>query len=243
MRMGPMLVLLLAVATAAAAQVYGVPASVTSMPRGATSYAQARGVPASVTSLGPNGWNGCCSPGAVVLGRNPRARLRLNLGGPPPLVFVPIAVPVVVVPPVLVMPAEVENESGQSQPAEVMPVSELEEAPVAGPEQRYGVHQFHPVVTAEESGAAAKFAEKPVAEPISAAKQPLSREESKEEPPATVLVFRDGRRLEVQNYAIQQDTLFDLSAAHRMKRIPLAELDLEATRTANASNGVDFVLP
>jgi len=60
--------------------------------------------------------------------------------------------------------------------------------------------------------------------------------------PATVLVFQDGHKLDVTNYAIVGSNLYDFSAGRRLK-IPLSELDLAATRKANDAIGVDFTLP
>jgi hypothetical protein len=60
--------------------------------------------------------------------------------------------------------------------------------------------------------------------------------------PATLLVFKDGRSVEVGNYAIQGSTLFDLTPGHRRK-ILVADLDLEATRRQNDERGVTFQLP
>jgi hypothetical protein len=60
--------------------------------------------------------------------------------------------------------------------------------------------------------------------------------------PSTVLVFKDGHQSDVLNYAIVGDTLFDF-AAGRSQRIPLAILDLPATRKANDDRGVDFQIP
>ncbi len=60
--------------------------------------------------------------------------------------------------------------------------------------------------------------------------------------PQTVLVFKDGHQLEVQNYAVIGDQLFDLTPGHRRK-IPLSELDLTATATQNDDRGIDFELP
>ena len=59
--------------------------------------------------------------------------------------------------------------------------------------------------------------------------------------PATVLVFRDQHKLEVQNYAIVGQTLWSFSP--QRSRIPLAELDLAATTKANDERGVDFRVP
>jgi hypothetical protein len=60
--------------------------------------------------------------------------------------------------------------------------------------------------------------------------------------PTTVLVFKDGHRSEVVNYAIVGDTLFDF-AEDRARKILLADLDLAATREANDDRGVEFKLP
>ena len=58
----------------------------------------------------------------------------------------------------------------------------------------------------------------------------------------TMLVFKDGHKLEVENYAIIGQTLFDMTPGHARK-IPLADLDLEATRRQNDERGVTFQLP
>jgi len=60
--------------------------------------------------------------------------------------------------------------------------------------------------------------------------------------PPTLLVFKDGHKLEVGNYAIVGDTLFDLTPGHPRK-IPVANLDLDATRKQNDDHGVIFQLP
>ena len=60
--------------------------------------------------------------------------------------------------------------------------------------------------------------------------------------PSTLLVFKDGHRSEVQNYAISGSTLFDLSGG-RSHKIQLADLDIPATLKANDDQGVDFQLP
>lgn len=64
------------------------------------------------------------------------------------------------------------------------------------------------------------------------------------DPPAqpTLLIFRDGRRLEVGNYAILGATLFDLTPGHTRK-VLLADLDLEETRKQNDDRGITFQLP
>jgi hypothetical protein len=70
--------------------------------------------------------------------------------------------------------------------------------------------------------------------------------DTKEEPvsaqPPTVLVFKDGHRSDVLNYAIVGNTLFDF-AEGRTRKILLADLDLKATQKANDALGVDFAVP
>ncbi len=60
--------------------------------------------------------------------------------------------------------------------------------------------------------------------------------------PSTVLVFKDGHKADVLNYAIVGDTLFDF-ADGRSRKILLADLDLPATHKANDDRGVDFQIP
>jgi hypothetical protein len=63
------------------------------------------------------------------------------------------------------------------------------------------------------------------------------------DPPApTLLVFKDGHTLEILNYAIVAQTLLDLTPGHARK-VALADLDLEATRTQNENRGIAFQLP
>lgn len=59
---------------------------------------------------------------------------------------------------------------------------------------------------------------------------------------ATVLVFRDQHKEEVQNYAIVGQILWTFSPQHTQK-IPLSELDIPATEKANDERGVSFRLP
>jgi hypothetical protein len=70
--------------------------------------------------------------------------------------------------------------------------------------------------------------------------EPPAEPEAPQEP--TLLVFKDGRSVEVGNYAIQGATLFDLTPGHKRK-IALMDLDLEATRRQNEERGVMFQLP
>jgi hypothetical protein len=64
------------------------------------------------------------------------------------------------------------------------------------------------------------------------------------EPPQepTRLVFKDGRMLDLGNYAIVGAILFDLTPGHARK-IALADLDIESTRKQNDDRGISFQLP
>jgi len=65
---------------------------------------------------------------------------------------------------------------------------------------------------------------------------------AEEKPPTTLLVYRDGHQLEVQDYAILGKTLWVFSA-QTTRRVPLADLDLTATQRVNGDRGVDFATP
>jgi hypothetical protein len=57
----------------------------------------------------------------------------------------------------------------------------------------------------------------------------------------TVLVFRNGKKQEVTNYAIMGDTLYVFDDGR--KKIALADLDLAATVKANDDRGMEFKVP
>jgi hypothetical protein len=76
----------------------------------------------------------------------------------------------------------------------------------------------------------------PQTTPEPAALQPVADQ------PTTVLIFKDGRELEVHNYAIVGTTLYDLSDG-RTHKVELAELDLPATVKHNDDRGITFQLP
>lgn len=73
---------------------------------------------------------------------------------------------------------------------------------------------------------------------------PAARPESKtaETHAETVLIYRDGHAEEVGNYAIVGKTIWVFNE-ERAKKIPLADLDLPATKRDNEDRGIDFVLP
>jgi hypothetical protein len=58
----------------------------------------------------------------------------------------------------------------------------------------------------------------------------------------TILIFKDGHQAEIANYAIVNQTLYDLTPGHPRK-IALSDLNLPATERANDDHGVVFKLP
>jgi hypothetical protein len=78
--------------------------------------------------------------------------------------------------------------------------------------------------------------------PPRAVYQPTASEPAPDQPKVTVL-FKDGRApQQVQNYAITQKTLYVLDGERRHE-IPLDQIDLPRTVTANREAGVDFEVP
>jgi hypothetical protein len=58
----------------------------------------------------------------------------------------------------------------------------------------------------------------------------------------TVLVFQDGHRTEARNYAIVGQTLW-IYTEQDSKKVPLADLDVNATKNANSDRGIVFQMP
>jgi len=60
--------------------------------------------------------------------------------------------------------------------------------------------------------------------------------------PATVFIFKDGRKIETRNYAVMGTTLYDLSGSG-VKKVQLTDLDTAATIKANDDRGITVKLP
>lgn len=228
-----LLALVLAACIPVAAQVNGVPSSVTSIGFGGKPI---NGVAPSVTSLGPNGygnfhpnfWN-CCANLFMPANPNPplffehhqhhkdgnkekdgnKDRSGVAAVGFEPI-FIPYAVPYVVEPDYDSAEADDTQESGPRNPD--LPAQRTVYRDAAPPTE-----------------AAAKSS--PVEPEVPVAPQPT-----------TVLVYKDGHKSDVVNYAIVGDTLFDFGDG-RSHKIRLADLDLPATQKANDDRGVDFQVP
>jgi hypothetical protein len=59
---------------------------------------------------------------------------------------------------------------------------------------------------------------------------------------STVLVFRDGHRSAIQNYAIVGQTLW-VFTERRARKILVSDLDVEVTKEVNADRGLEFRVP
>ncbi len=80
----------------------------------------------------------------------------------------------------------------------------------------------------------------------------MRREQARNSPPErlsatpeaanTILVFRDGHQMTIQNYAVAGPTLWILNE-HTAKKVAIADLDVPATQQANEKNGVAFRAP
>jgi hypothetical protein len=205
------------------AQVNGAPPSVTSPGFGGRAI---NGTRPSVTSLGPNGY----APIA-------RQQFRTTL---PPIdgkhehhhhlheypsygeVYVPVPVPI---------------DSGMSGEANGDDDEEYQGGPTVFDRRGNGAESYVPPVKDPPPAHLAQNADPDAGmdgQPVDA--QP-------EAPAApTLLVFKDRHTIEVGNYAIVGQTLFDLTPGHA-RRIALADLDLEATQKQNDDRGVNFQLP
>jgi len=225
----------LALAPALAAQINGVPASVTSIGFGGH-FNMPQGIPASVTSLGPLGLvpgntffpQTCCiNPLFPVNPNVPVSPRRHNRGHhrdrflDQSVAIYPVIYPVPYEVPVEEAAAE-EPEEYNGGPT----IFDRRGPGTPGYDKRYSKRSSRdepPTEAAPEPAAPA--AEAPVADQ-----------------PKTVLVFKDGHQSEVANYAIIGDTLYDLAEGRR-HRIPLSDLDLTATARENDDRGIDFKVP
>ena len=199
---------------------HGIPASVTS----STAQNPTPGIAPSVTSP------------TVLPGPFPQfSRPFFFSGAPQPLFhhhhrFVPVPVPVPVYYPFYSYPVAYGDDT---QPApQPEPVVEVEEAPAPTISESRPAYESYtpPAESKPRDNSAESKSHKP--EPA----QP-------EAVPTTILVFRDGHQMEIGNYAIVGDTLYDLAGNYQTHKILLADLDLEKTVKANEDRGYDFKLP
>ncbi len=249
-------VLAVVIAAPLAAQIRGIPPSVTSIGSGGTPLTP--GIGASVTSLGPAGLVDRVGTAITVPHAQPPRFRPVHNAVPffwpaiyqpqpqPPVVVVQVPPPVVVV---VERDRDDEEDSDRREPlvlewkgdkyVRVSPGDEDDEAEgdITGENERSAQDGRKPSRRASRSRKPARRVPRPLAEESGPPKR-----EPEPEPPATVLVFRDGRRTDVKNYAIVADLFYDLSD-RLPKKILLADLDLSATIAANQERGLEFRLP
>jgi len=206
----------------ARAQINGAPSSVTSPGFGGRPV---NGPPASVTSLGPRGY----APGDAVRFSGQNGRHDHDGDGrrhhhhyveyAPPVVYAPI-------PYAIDIGATEDNDEATADDD-----SNYQGGPTIFDRRGAGAESYIPPVKDTRSRPPAS---------ASATADPAAEDDPPQEP--TLLVFKDGHKLEVGNYAIVGATLFDLTPGHPRK-VPLADLDLTATQKVNEDRGVVFRLP
>jgi hypothetical protein len=216
------LALPLAFVSASHAQINGAPASVTSQGFGGRAI---NGPPASVTSVGPRGLAPnprvtFTAPNAPRTGDGHHQHQRNHIDSPP-LVY-GVAVPYAVD-----LGAADEGNTANADADDNDP--DYQGGPTIFDRRGSGAASYIPPVSSASRPHAVQNADEPPADP-----------EPPQEP--TLLVFKDGRKLELGNYAIIGSTLFDLTPGHP-RRVALADLDLEATRKENDDRGVVFQPP
>src|SRR5258708_5214186 len=205
------------------AQINGTPASVTSPRFGGHAI---NGPPASVTSVGPRGFAPnapvAFSPTHVPHTGDLRRHRHHSADYIPPVAY---AVPV----PYAVEFGSTENDNAQNDVSDDDRDQNYQGGPTISDRRGSGADSYVPPVKNVPRPHAMQSADDPslVSDPPQA---------------ATLLIFKDGRKLELGNYAIIGQTLFDLTPGHPRK-VALADLDLEATQKQNDDRGVSFQIP
>ena len=231
--------------------------------QGAQAQVQFHGPPASITSPGPDGSShgvpaSILSPTPV---RNPNGRVfigvhqRVPFGNPRlrhrhTFVPVPIFIPAYEVPDYSVSEIDpsVSGQYTSPEPERIADADAVREAYYRGAhdaltrqqqaDSRYGDHYFD---SREKNQVKTPAAEEKKQEKTKA-KEPAPTSEPEIPSPAAVFIFKDGQKLETRNFAITGQTLFDFSGK-TLRKVKLAELDLDATRKANDNLGIDIRLP
>jgi hypothetical protein len=112
-------------------------------------------------------------------------------------------------------------------------------------DSRYGQHYLDSREAARSYPPVAKpavAAEKPSPSKGSQGGSPMAKAPEVDNSPAAVFIFKDGRQIEIRNYAIMGQTLYDLSS-NPLKKVQLADLDAAATLKANDDRGIQVKLP
>ncbi len=250
-----LLVFALVAGSPASAQINGVPASVTSFGFGGKAN-PTPGVRASVTSLGPNGygnqafWGNCCanffmpanpnlslfpngsSPNHLSTGHRRRHKTDRNTSviGVYEPVYVPYAVP---------NDAAYADDSDDSDDDDGTPDPSAEYVQGNGPRRPNAAARRGP----GRDGASSVNSDPADGNPADGDQQAAyTPPDPVVAQPTTTLVFNDGHKSDIENYAIVGDTLFDFTGG-RTRKILLADLNLPATHKVNDDRGVDFQVP
>ena len=219
---------LVAAGISAQAQVNGVPSSVTSPNFGGRAI---NGTAPSVTSLGPRGY----APGFGVTFSTTTTTTTTHHeqrtgnghdGHHGHHHFVDY------VPPVIYAPIPYAVDIGATDEVTDDDADEYQGGPTIFDRRGLGEESYVPPVRDTRPRHASSVADEAHTDPPDAS--------APQEP--TLLVFRDGRQVEVGNYAIVGATLFDLTPGHSRK-VAIADLDLDATQKQNDDHGVTFRLP
>jgi hypothetical protein len=198
------------------------------------------GLPPTATSVGPNGLStnfAFVAPGFAQpdFGIHRHHRRRFSQFGN----FVAVPVPVLVAPyaPLAYAPEAADDEAADESGSAGPTVFEHD-----GPRAYTRNHYPQPQEDEFEDG----YPPRPVDTRPQGTSDRRAATSPDEKPeiaqPASLLVFKDGHKLEVQNYAIVGDTLYDFTPG-RARKIALADLDMKATSEANDDRGVDFRIP
>jgi hypothetical protein len=222
------LLLPLLLVSSSPAQINGVPPSVTSPGFGGRAI---NGTPPSVTSLGRNGYapsNGVnffpnfpSNSGHHHHHRSAQADAYYGYG-----YVYPVPVPYAV----------------DASPTDEDDDDEYQGGPTIFDRRGSGAASYIPPVSAPPAHARTEHARTETEKDAPA--EPSYSKPDPPEPPQipTTLVFKDGHQLEIENYAIVSQTLYDLTPGHSRK-IALSDLDLPATEKQNDDRGVTFQLP
>jgi hypothetical protein len=200
----------------ASAQVNGVAPSVTSFGFGSHVFPNAPRP--SVTSLGPNGWSGPRN------GSIPHPPLRPGHGSQYTYPYYPTYYPYYSVIDPTVYGGPVDGAGPGNDDDEYMGGPTIFDR--RGDGQRYRTDGPPPAAPPANVADVRPVPDAPLEPPQ----------------PDTVLIFKDGHKQQISNYAIVGANLFDLSNGRRQK-IALSDLDVAATQKANEDQGVDFKLP
>lgn len=245
-----LLAIALLAALPAAAQIHGVPPSVTSI----TPSRSTPGVPASVTSLGPNGFGGSCCRVDFQFGSGQRHFGPGHHGHHRPVV--PVYVPYYYYPYYAAYPttytapaSTAEYEAEDEEPPAPTIYERRSRIAYSTDKDRYGEHytdyreeERRRAQAEAQSDEERKAEEQRQQDKRAQEEKSRSEEKPADQEPATVLVFKDGHHQDVSSYAITGDALYDLGQG-RARKVLLADLDLAATVKLNDQLGNDFRLP